>query len=128
VIVVFVSFRVPDADRAAFDRWMAPLIEAARAEDGCVVYEYFTDPVDPGRGVMLEAWESAEALDAHSVHPAHVEMVAFGTQRWDMRDLAIHSWGDASAHAFASRPTIDVPAPGREAMMKAVKRLRSGCA
>ena len=105
---------------------MAPLIEAARAEEGCVLYEYFTDPVDPGRGVMLEAWESAEALAAHSVHPAHVEMVAFGTQRWGMRDFVIHVWGDASAHTFVSRPTIDVPVPGREAMMEAVEHLRSG--
>jgi quinol monooxygenase YgiN len=41
------------------------LVVPARAEPGCLRYELCQDTTDPTRFAMIEAWESAAALDAH---------------------------------------------------------------
>ena len=35
-------------------------------EDGCMQYEYFLAEKEETRGVLLERWRDAEALDAHA--------------------------------------------------------------
>jgi quinol monooxygenase YgiN len=57
---------------------------AVHAEQGCVEYEPFVDaagfggfqaPIGPDAFVVLETWESADALKAHSASP---HMAAYG--------------------------------------------------
>jgi len=40
-----------------------------RDEPGCVVYTITADPADAQRIAIVELWESADALDAHFLHP-----------------------------------------------------------
>ena len=49
---------------------MAAMIEASRAEQGCLSYSYAEDVLEPGLIRVTEIWASREALDAHfkSVH------------------------------------------------------------
>src|SRR5271165_3923754 len=50
------------------DRFVAASIdgmEASRAEAGCLEYVMAADPVDPGRVVLSERWESNEHLQRH---------------------------------------------------------------
>lgn len=43
------------------------LVEETHANDpGCLLYALHRDTADPNRLVMVEKWESAEALDAHN--------------------------------------------------------------
>ena len=63
---------------------------AVHAEPGCVEYQPFVDaegfagaqdPIGPDAFVVLETWESAEALKAHSAAP---HMAAFGKAAKDL--------------------------------------------
>lgn len=40
-------------------------MRASRAEAGCLEYVFAGDPLDPGRVVLSERWESMELLQEH---------------------------------------------------------------
>lgn len=40
-------------------------MRASRAEEGCLEYVFAADPLDPGRVVLSERWESMELLRQH---------------------------------------------------------------
>lgn len=44
---------------------MRAMVEATRAEDGCLLYAFAFDAVDPDVMHITERWETAEALAAH---------------------------------------------------------------
>jgi quinol monooxygenase YgiN len=73
-----------DVDPAHRDELVAAstdLQRAVRDEPGCLVYVFAPDPTDPGRIGITELWESADALDAHFVHPNFAAARAlFGTR------------------------------------------------
>ena len=62
-----------DVDPSERDRLVASTVDLQRAtrrdEPGCLVYTMAADPAEPGRISIVELWESAEALDAHFLHP-----------------------------------------------------------
>lgn len=43
-----------------------PLVDATRAEDGCVTYGFWVDPRDRSRIRVFEEWASPEANAAHA--------------------------------------------------------------
>lgn len=45
------------------------VIEPTRQERGCIEYELFQNQNNPADFTFVEAWESAEALDAHLAMP-----------------------------------------------------------
>lgn len=45
------------------------LIPPTRREAGCIEYDLAQDSTDPARFVLIEAWESEEALSAHLALP-----------------------------------------------------------
>lgn len=64
-VVVVGQFRFP-ADRMDQARpIMRKVIEATRAEAGCIEYNYGEDVLKPGLIRVSEIWESREHLDAH---------------------------------------------------------------
>lgn len=65
MIIVAGAIEVDPAARAAFLASRTDAMRRSRAEQGCLEYTFSADPLDPGRVVLLERWESAEALDAH---------------------------------------------------------------
>jgi len=54
---------------------------AARAEDGCLHYEFTESVEDPGRFVLVEEWRDQAALDAH------FRSAAFLAYQEDVADL-----------------------------------------
>lgn len=58
-------FRVNPDERAAFLEHSAEGMRATRAERGCLEYVLAADPLDDGRVVLSERWESGEDLNAH---------------------------------------------------------------
>jgi quinol monooxygenase YgiN len=64
-------------------------IEGALSEPGCLAYSWTKDLLTPGRVWVYEAWETAEALDAH---------------------LKSHWYADMAAHlgAFPMKATSDI--------------------
>ena len=48
---------------------LTELIEPSRAEPGCVKYELYQCEEQSERFIIIESWESAEALNAHKSTP-----------------------------------------------------------
>jgi quinol monooxygenase YgiN len=51
------------------------MVEPSLAEEGCLAYEPYVDPVDPCRMVIVEEWTDAAALEEHFNTP-HFQQVA----------------------------------------------------
>ena len=65
MLVVGGSFEVGPAERDAFIAARHQSMRISRSEQGCLEYTMAADPIDPGRVILFERWESQEALDAH---------------------------------------------------------------
>ncbi len=65
MIIVMGSFRLALENFAAAQPMMDKVIAATRAEDGCLLYAYSRDVVDPGLVRVSEKWRDRAALDAH---------------------------------------------------------------
>jgi quinol monooxygenase YgiN len=65
VVIVGGTFDVDPAQRDAFLAERLGMMLASRDEDGCLEYTYAADPLEPGRVILFERWESQAALDAH---------------------------------------------------------------
>lgn len=65
MIVVIGQFRFPPEAMEAARPVLRRVIEATRAEPGCVQYNYGEDVLDPGLIRVSEIWESREQLAAH---------------------------------------------------------------
>ncbi len=63
----------------------ATLVEPTRREDGCVQYDLCQDVADPTRFVMIEAWDSEAALEAHlareSLHAAVARLAPMAAEQ-----------------------------------------------
>ena len=68
------QFRIPVENLAAARPLMIAVMQASRAEDGCIEYNYAEDLAEPGLIRVSEVWESREHLAAH-FKSAHM-------QRW----------------------------------------------
>lgn len=76
MIVVTGHMTVDPAQRDDFLANAHGVISASRAEDGCIDYVMAADPVDEGRVVISEQWESSDAIDNHLLTPHFAEFGA----------------------------------------------------
>jgi quinol monooxygenase YgiN len=65
MVIVGGVFTVDPEHREAFLAGRKGIMEHSRAEQGCIEYTFSADPLDPGRVVLFEKWETQEDLDAH---------------------------------------------------------------
>lgn len=65
MVIIAGTFQVAPEDREAFLQSRADGMRTSRGEDGCHEYVFAADPIEPGRVVLYERWESKEALAAH---------------------------------------------------------------
>ncbi len=68
-LVIAGTIRVPPERLDAFRPHMIVMLEASRAEDGCLEYAYAEDVAEPGLIRVFEAWRDQAALDAHFQTP-----------------------------------------------------------
>jgi quinol monooxygenase YgiN len=65
MVIVQGVYQLDPADRDAFVAESAENMRIARGERGCLEYVIAADPLDPGRAILSERWESMEDLDEH---------------------------------------------------------------
>ncbi|HEY1644231.1 MAG TPA: putative quinol monooxygenase [Streptosporangiaceae bacterium] len=65
MIIVAGHFVVDPGQREEFLRGRAEVMQASRSEAGCITYAFSPDPLDPGRVLLFERWESKAALAGH---------------------------------------------------------------
>ena len=65
MVIVGGWFEVDPDQRDAFVAQRIESMRRSRADHGCIEYVIAADPVDPGRAVLYERWESQADLDAH---------------------------------------------------------------
>jgi quinol monooxygenase YgiN len=65
VVIVGGWFEVDPKERDAFLAQRVDAMRRSRAEPGCIEYVIAADPVEPGRAVLFERWNSQADLDAH---------------------------------------------------------------
>ena len=65
MLVVAGSFEVDPGRRDEFVESRKEAMTISRGEKGCHEYVFAPDPIDPGRVVLFERWESPEDLAAH---------------------------------------------------------------
>lgn len=91
MLIITGTFRVPvDVIERARPAMIA-MLQASRAEEGCLLYAYSQDLLDPGLFYVNERWTDAESLQAHA-RAAH--MAAWRTVWVELgigeRDLRLH--------------------------------------
>lgn len=65
MLLIVGTFRLPPGNVAAAKPVMARMIEASRAEEGCLDYTYAEDALKPGLFRVIEFWTDQAALDRH---------------------------------------------------------------
>ena len=68
---------------------LTTLVEATRAEEGCLAYDLFESASAPGTFVTVERWTDAAALDAHMAMP-HVAAAFAAADGALSGEVAIH--------------------------------------
>ena len=73
-IVLHVRYTCKPGRAAAFVQAVKAdgLLEAVRAEDGCLLYDYHLSCEAPDTVVLIEQWRDAAALEKHLAQP-HME-------------------------------------------------------
>jgi quinol monooxygenase YgiN len=64
MIIVSGHLSMDAAARPAYLEGCVSVVEAARRASGCLEFSVSADLLDPGRVVILERWESAQAVAA----------------------------------------------------------------
>lgn len=97
-VVILGTVRLP-AERLADARpHMEAMVAASRAEDGCIVYAYAEDVLEPGLIRVSEVWRDQPALDRH----ARSEHIKAWRVAWP--SLGLHDRQLIAYDAGASRP------------------------
>ena len=65
MLIVGGWFQVKAEEREEFLAGRHEAMRRSRTEPGCIDYTLSADPIEAGRVVLFERWESQEALDAH---------------------------------------------------------------
>lgn len=92
-VAIVGQFRIPVENLAAARPLMIAVMQASRAEDGCIEYNYAEDLLEPGLIRVSEVWEGREQLAAH-FKSAHM-------QRW-IEERAALGLTDRQVTAFAA--------------------------
>jgi len=95
MLLILGTVRLPAENLAAARLAMWHMVEASRAEEGCLLYVYAEDLFDPGLIHVKEMWADQAALDRHFEAPHLREWRAC----WDAlgigdRDLELYEVGD----------------------------------
>ena len=76
---IYVKFRCLPQKREAYIQKMkeTDILEAIRAEDGCIRYEYFLSEKDPDIILLIEQWQTKQHQQIHLTQPHMEKMRTF---------------------------------------------------
>ena len=66
-LIVAGQVRLPPQNVERFRQDMRDMVEATRAEAGCIHYSYAEDVLEPGLIRVFEIWRDQNALDDHLI-------------------------------------------------------------
>lgn len=66
MILVMGRYSIDPEQRKAFLAFAQQLVAQERQAPGCLAFDIFEDVTTPNAFLMMEQWESEEALDAHT--------------------------------------------------------------
>jgi quinol monooxygenase YgiN len=97
MIMVIGSVRVPLENVEPILPMMEKVVAATRAEDGCILYAYSRDLIEPNLFRITEKWRDRAALDAHfkTEHMAVWAQERAGLGMFD-RDIKIFETDDGT--------------------------------
>jgi quinol monooxygenase YgiN len=98
MIVITGTVRIPPENLERARPGMKAMVEATRAEDGCLHYAFAEDVLEPGVIWVSESWRDGEAVGRHA---ASAHMAAW---RAAGADLGIHAPDLTVYEAVSSRP------------------------
>ena len=69
--MIYVKFRCLPGKREAFVQKVKAtgVLEAIRAENGCLKYDYYLSEKDPNELLLVEQWESKDHQQSHLTQP-----------------------------------------------------------
>jgi quinol monooxygenase YgiN len=96
-IIVAGTYRIPLENLEGLRPHMKAVVEATQAEEGCLVYSYADDMLEPGLIRVFEIWRDQAAIDFHF---ATQHMKTWQTERakFGLFERAISSYEIASQH------------------------------
>lgn len=76
---IYVRFRCVPGKREAFVKklYEEGIVDAIRAEDGCIRYDYYFSEKDPCELLLIEAWESKHHQEVHIGQPHMAQLRAY---------------------------------------------------
>ena len=76
---IYVKFDCLPGKREAFIERMkhTGILEAIRAEDGCIRYDYYLSEKDPCELLLIEQWESKNHQQIHIAQPHMAQLRGF---------------------------------------------------
>ena len=76
---IYVKFDCLPQKREAFVQKVKDtgILEAIRAEDGCIRYDYYLSEKDPDELLLIEQWESKQHQQIHIAQPHMVQLREF---------------------------------------------------
>ena len=76
---IYVKFNCVPGKREGFVQRMRyeGILDAIRAEDGCIRYDYYFSEKDPDEILLIEQWETKEHQQVHITQPHMDEMRKF---------------------------------------------------
>ena len=74
MLIVLAKATLPEGTLDKARDAIATMVEASRAEEGCIAYTFTTDVLDPAILHIIEKWQDDEALKLHFSTP---HMAAF---------------------------------------------------
>jgi len=66
MISIVAKFIINEGKEKNFLALTEGLVEASRAEEGCIEYILYKDTKEPRTFCMIEKWENQEAIDIHN--------------------------------------------------------------
>ena len=96
MVVITGTLRIPVGSLSRVRPIMQVIIEASRAEDGCIHYSYAEDVLEPGLIWVSESWRDAAALAVHGQSPHIAEWRAsWAALGIHDRNLTVHDVVDS---------------------------------
>lgn len=76
---IYVKFTCLPDKRAAFIQKVTQtgVLDAIRAEDGCIKYDYYLSEKDPNELLLIEQWETKEHQQIHIAQPHMAQLRQF---------------------------------------------------
>ncbi len=98
MLLIMGSFRFPPENMQAARLAIATMLTASRAEEGCMLYAFAEDVLDPGLIRVSELWSDHDALARHAATGHMAQWRAAGAGLGiSGRDISLYEVGDPRA-------------------------------